>query len=132
MSTHEAEYTARLEALTARLEREAADGRRSLEQSQERRAEAARAGELGRDWQDVQRRVDAGQTTLTAVFTGEDDSPEARRLVALSQRNLAEAREQLPERIQEELAAAEVEFARIGRGPTPPRLATDDPGDSPS
>ena len=130
MSGHEAEYTARLEAMTARLERDAADARRALAQSLERRAEAARSGELGRDWQEIQRRVDAGQTTVAAVFTGADDSPEARRLVALSQRNLAEARDHLPDEVREELNAVQVDLARIGRGPVPPRLVTEDPGDS--
>lgn len=132
MSTHESEYTARLEAITARLERDAADARRAFERSQEQRADAARSGELGPDWREIQRRIDAGQTTEAAVFTGEDDSAEARRLVALADRNLAQAREELPEPVREELAAAQVEYARIGRGPLPPRLVTDDPGDSPA
>jgi hypothetical protein len=130
MSTHEAEYAARLESMTAALEREAAESRQALAQALDQRAEAARSGELGRDWQEVQRRVDAGQTTVAAVFTGEDETPEARRLVGLSQRNLAQLGEQLPDELRDELVAAEVEYARIGRGPVPPRLVTDEGGDS--
>jgi len=53
-------------------------------------ARAARAGELGSDWQAVQRRIDSGRSSLADVFAGRDESPEARRLRDLSRRNLAE------------------------------------------
>ena len=127
---HEAEYAARLESLTARLEREAAASRAELTRALDARAEAARSGELGRDWQAVQARVDAGRTTVAAVFAGEDDSPEARRLLQLSRDHLAQLGDQLPDDIQDELTTARSEYARIGRGPLPPRLVADDEGDS--
>lgn len=41
-----------------------------LEQKQEDRAERARAGELGPEWQKIQQRIDNGQTSLQAVFIG--------------------------------------------------------------
>lgn len=56
------------------------------------RAEAARRGELGPDWQVVQRRVDSSRTTLAAVFSGEDTTPEAIRLRTATQAELAQAR----------------------------------------
>ena len=46
----------------------------------EARAEKARAGELGPKWQEIQKRIDQGKTTLSDVFNGTDDSPEARAL----------------------------------------------------
>jgi hypothetical protein len=57
-----------------------------------RREEAARRGDLGPDWQRVQRRIDTGRTTLADVFTGQDDSPEARRLAERSRETLRGAR----------------------------------------
>lgn len=56
-------------------------------------AEQARAGALGPDWRVVQGRIDLGRTTLKAVFSGEDTSPEAERLRAVARRNLEELRE---------------------------------------
>lgn len=49
-------------------------------EAEEDRASAARSGEHGDDWQRVQRRIDAGQTSLQDVLTGVDESPEARRI----------------------------------------------------
>lgn len=40
-------------------------------------ARRARAGELGRDWQVLQGRIDLGETSLAAVFDGSDDSTAA-------------------------------------------------------
>jgi hypothetical protein len=57
-----------------------------------RREEAARRGDLGPEWQRVQRRIDAGRTTLADVFTGQDTSPEARRIAEQSRGTLRGAR----------------------------------------
>lgn len=62
-------------------------------ESDEQHAEQARAGALGPDWRVVQGRIDLGRTTLKAVFSGEDASPEAERLRAVARRNLEELRE---------------------------------------
>lgn len=56
------------------------------------RAEQARSGDLGSDWSVVQGRIDLGQTSLQAVFSGEDASPEAERLRRVATRNLEELR----------------------------------------
>lgn len=56
------------------------------------RAEQARSGALGSDWSVVQGRIDLGQTSLQAVFSGEDTSPEAERLRGVATRNLEELR----------------------------------------
>lgn len=76
--------TAEIARLDEPDERDAADARR--------RAEAARSGSLGPDWQRVQQRIDGGGTTLAGVFSGTDTSPEARRLVERSRAVLTEAR----------------------------------------
>ena len=131
MSAHEEEYVARLESLLAGLQRDAAESQRELVESQQQRAEAARNGELGRDWQDVQRRIDAGQATLNGVFSGEDDSPAARRLLDLSQQNISRMAEEMPIELQEEVAETQAEIALLGRGgiaPTTP-IVPPDPDD---
>lgn len=77
-------------ALDARLAREAEEDARADEQ----RAQAARSGALGADWQVVQQRVDLGRTTLADVFSGADTSPQARALRERSAQRLAEVHEQ--------------------------------------
>ncbi len=58
------------------------------DESDDERAKAARAGHLGPDWQRVQQRIDLGVTTLEDVFSGRDDTPAARALLANATRNL--------------------------------------------
>lgn len=53
---------------------------RDTDELEARRAAAARRGELGPDWLVLQRRIDAGHTSLAAVISGTDTSPEARRV----------------------------------------------------
>ncbi|MBX3094810.1 MAG: hypothetical protein KF680_09800 [Cryobacterium sp.] len=65
-----------------------------LEDEVEQRERAARSGELGTAWQKVQQRIDLNQTTLDDVFSGRDESPEARQLVQQSQRASRQLHEQ--------------------------------------
>ena len=60
----------------------------------EARAEKARAGELGPKWQEIQKRIDQGKTTLSDVFNGNDDSPEARALRQESNKTLGRIHDQ--------------------------------------
>lgn len=53
---------------------------REVAETEDRRTAAARRGELGEDWRRLQARIDVGQTSLAAVLTGEDTSPEALRI----------------------------------------------------
>lgn len=55
---------------------------------EDRRAEAARQGEHGRDWQVVQSRIDQGQTTVADVLSGADESLEAQRIQGMTAENL--------------------------------------------
>jgi len=64
-------------------------------EAEEKRAKAARAGELGADWQKVQQRIDLKETTLADVFTGRDDSPEARALLAAARTTITEVSKEL-------------------------------------
>ncbi len=64
-------------------------------EAEEKRAKAARAGELGADWQKVQQRIDLKETTLADVFTGRDDSPEARALLATARTTITEVSKEL-------------------------------------
>jgi hypothetical protein len=61
----------------------------------ERRAEAARRGELGPEWRRLQARIDLEETTLEEVFDGTDTSPEAEALRAQASVRLRATVEQL-------------------------------------
>jgi len=116
-SQREEQLVAQLEGMIAGLDRLAEQTRREDAERDEQRAEAARTGQLGRDWQDVQRRIDDGQTTLVDVFSGRDDSPAAVRLQAQSQANLAMLAVEVepPQEVVDDLAAAEAQWDRIAR-----------------
>lgn len=75
---------------------------------EERRADAARSGELGPAWKKVQQRVDLGQTTLADVFSGRDESAEALALVASSRVKLAETSLEFEEAEDDDPLAATV------------------------
>jgi hypothetical protein len=102
MSSREEELLRRVEAIVAETRRDAERVAREHAARDEARASAARRGELGRDWQDVQARIDAGQTTLAEVFSGADGSPAAARLRHQSRATI-EATE-LPDDLAEEIA----------------------------
>ena len=68
----------------------------------EARAEKARAGELGPKWQEIQKRIDQGKTTLSDVFNGNDDSPEARALRQESNKTLGRIHDQWAKEAEEE------------------------------
>ena len=103
MTNREEELLRQVEGLIAETQRDAERVAREDAPREQRRAETARRGELGRDWQDVQRRIDAGQTSLAAVFGGSDETPAAVRLRDQSRATI-EAME-LPDDLAEEIAA---------------------------
>jgi hypothetical protein len=102
MTSREEELLRQVEGVLAETQRDADRVAREDAPREEKRAEAARSGDLGRDWQDVQRRIDAGQTSLEAVFGGIDLTPAAVRLRDQSRATI-EAME-LPDELAEELA----------------------------
>jgi hypothetical protein len=103
MTSREDELLGRVEAVLAETARDAERVARADTAREDERAEAARNGELGPDWQTVQRRIDAGETTLAAVLGGSDETPAAVRLRDRSRAAL-EAME-LPDDVAEEIAA---------------------------
>jgi hypothetical protein len=86
---------------------------RDLANDARERESAAREGRMGRDWQQVQARIDAGQTRLEDVFSGADTSPAAVNLRQLSEQNLETQREYLPDELMEELAETEKAWERL-------------------
>lgn len=73
----------------------------SDEEADEERAERARSGELGPDWQRIQKRIDEGKTTLLDVFTGDDSSPEAQKLRDQASANLGRLHDQWAKEAEE-------------------------------
>ena len=80
MTSRREELLCRVEGIMAQTERDAARVAREDADRDALRESAARRGELGRDWQEVQARIDAGRSSLGAVFGGQDDTPAAVRL----------------------------------------------------
>ncbi|HEY0119733.1 MAG TPA: hypothetical protein VGC04_13235 [Cellulomonas sp.] len=76
---------------TTQFDRLAQPDERDFEAAAQR-ARAARAGDLGPDWQRVQQRIDLGRTSLADVFDGSDTSREAERLRGQSSTTLSEGR----------------------------------------
>ncbi len=103
MTSREEELLRQVEGLVAETRRDAERVEREDAAREEQRAEAARSGELGRDWRDVQRRIDAGRTSLAAVFGGEDGSTAAVRLRDRSRATIESM--VLPEDLVEEITA---------------------------
>lgn len=112
-----AAHVARIEELVGQVERIAREVQEHDADRDVERAEAARRGDLGHDWQDVQRRIDAGRTTLAAVFTGEDESPAAERLREESRRRLTamSASDDVPDAVRESLEDLAGERERVAR-----------------
>lgn len=96
---------------SAALEAQRATRAAAFAEADEKRADAARKGELGPEWRTIQQRIDTGRTSVADVFSGTDTSPEANALRGMSRRNLDRLRaswgdplededeEQLPQRL---------------------------------
>lgn len=110
----EVELLARLEGTIATLDRLQVEAHRELAQSQQERAEQARSGALGRDWREVQDRIDRGDSSLRDVFAGRDDSAAARRLLEQSRERIASYAEQAPLELQEEVGRLDAEGRHLG------------------
>lgn len=104
-----------LSEMNERIEREISQDRESMADAAQERAEAARSGELGSDWQTIQRRIDRGETTLEAVFSGEDTSIEAQHLREDSEDGMEELMEKWDEMEENGETTPRSEFASIWR-----------------
>ncbi|MEV7971727.1 hypothetical protein [Cellulomonas sp. NPDC089187] len=92
--------TAANRAVTAELAAERAKLAADATQAEQRRASAARRGELGDDWRTLQTRIDARRTTLSAIMSGEDESPEARRVTEHAFERLRSMRDEFDQAIR--------------------------------
>jgi len=85
-----AELHASVEEVRAMTNREAdelRELREELARRDEERADAARRGQLGPEWQRLQRRIDLGETSAQATLAGQDDSADADVLRATAMAN---------------------------------------------
>jgi hypothetical protein len=103
MNTREEQLLRQVEGILAENQRDAERVAREDAERDERRAAAARAGQLGPDWRAVQRRIDAGQTSLAEVFGDGDESPAAVRLRTQSRATIEVM--QAPDELVDEVAA---------------------------
>jgi len=117
MSTREDELLRRVEGLIADTQRDAERVRRQDADRAEQRAAAARSGDLGPDWQQVQRRIDSGQTTLQDVFGGGDETPAAVRLRERSRATIEAMEIELPPELADEVAAARTDLDHLTERP---------------
>ena len=103
MNTREEQLLRQVEGILAENQRDAERVARDDAEREERRAAAARVGRLGPDWRAVQRRIDAGETSLAEVFGGGDESPAAVRLRTQSRATIEVM--ELPDDLVDEVAA---------------------------
>ena len=93
---------ARIALITSQFEALQKETAPQRAEQDKKRADAARSGALGPEWRRIQQRIDMNETSLQDVFSGADESPEAKSLMANSQRNLAEFGERLAEEREED------------------------------
>lgn len=84
-----------LRAERTALAREFDQYQREKAERDRERAAAARRGELGPERQQLQQRIDAGQTSWADVRSGRDTHPSAVAIRAFQERNLAELARQM-------------------------------------
>jgi hypothetical protein len=113
MTGRDEELLAQVEALIAQTQRDAERVQRQDAEREAERAEAARTGRLGPDWQETQRRIDSGRTTLAEAFGGVDDSPSAVRLRERSRATIEGLALEPPPELTEEIAAARADLERL-------------------
>ena len=85
-----------------------------VEPEDEERAAKARRGELGPDWQRLQRQIDLGETSTTAVVAGVDDSPAAETVRRTAAENALEVMRVQDEALEADDPATDELSASIG------------------
>jgi hypothetical protein len=85
-----------------------------VEPEDEERAARARRGELGPDWQRLQRQIDLGETSTTAVVAGVDDSPAAENVRRTAAENAREVMRVQDDSLESDDPATEELSASIG------------------
>ncbi len=110
-----AAHRAALDGLLSQTAAEDSASRRALTEAQAAWAGPARGGDWGADWQRLQRRVDAGETTLARAFRGEDDDPASRLLLERSRARIATlaGSADRPDDVRDEADAAEAQWRAL-------------------
>lgn len=85
-----------------------------VEPEDEERAAKARRGELGPDWQRLQRQIDLGESSTTAVVAGIDDSPAAENVRRTAAENAGEVMRAQDDALESDDPATEELSASIG------------------
>ncbi|MDR6861839.1 hypothetical protein [Phycicoccus sp. 3266] len=85
-----------------------------VEPEDEERAAKARRGELGPDWQRLQRQIDLGETSATAVVAGVDESPAAENVRRTAAENAREVMRVQEDALESDDPASEDLSASIG------------------
>ena len=100
-----ADAVSSLRSMTASIRKEHEQFKKERDQRRAERAREAREGELGRDMQRLQQRVDQNETTWEDVLEGRDVHPSAAVARDNARRNIADLAQQLqadPEFVEEE------------------------------
>ena len=85
-----------------------------VEPEDEERAVKARRGELGPDWQRLQRQIDLDETSTTAVVAGIDESPAAENVRRTAAENAREVMRVQDEAMESQDPGAEELQASVG------------------
>lgn len=132
---------ARLQATSEELDRMAVAQQAEWDQARagwaeedEERARLARRGDLGPQWQRLQARIDLGETSVSAVLRGADDSADAAVVMTDARRKAAELGAALREGEQDDevpvLRAERAEMAELSALLDELRAMTGGSGDS--
>jgi hypothetical protein len=100
-----ADAVSSLRSMTASIRKEHEQFKKERDQRRAERAREAREGELGRDMQRLQQRVDQNETTWEDVLEGRDEHPSAAVARHNARRNIADLAQQLqadPEFVEEQ------------------------------
>ncbi len=95
------EILERLDEMSAQIDQNSKDTNTCDNAARQTLIEQAREGRLGSDWQTLQRKIDAGSTTMDAIWSGKDASPEAVAIRGQARRNLNTVMESLRQQQQE-------------------------------
>lgn len=120
-----------LDAMAVQQQAEWDQARAQWADEDEDRARLARGGELGAQWQRLQQRIDLGETSVSDILRGNDDSVDAEMVMTDARRRAEELGAELRERDEQdevpvlhaeraemaELTAALDELRRITPGP---------------
>ncbi|MBX3094146.1 MAG: hypothetical protein KF680_06345 [Cryobacterium sp.] len=101
--------TAQIRSTTRATQDEAARERAENAEEREGLEAERRDGEHGRDWQVLQERIDLKKTTQADILNGVDTSPEAQSVRRVVGTNLAKAKSEVPDILDDSKA----EFAEL-------------------